>query len=179
MILKFSKKTLTHQFGFTLVESMVVVAIIGILSSIAIPSIKRYQAKSKTTEAKLQLALTYSSETVFNSEYNVYASCLGSMGYDPSVEALQRYYGIGIDATFGEAESYSNGGESCSMGASRFASGKISNGISSVTVGSIVGGGGTTGSFTVVAIGNIMPDGGTDVWTINDSKVIKNIRVGY
>jgi len=85
--------------GFTLVELMVVVAIIGLLSAVAIPNFKKYQAKSKTSEAKLQLASIYSAETAFFSDYDNFASCLSLMGYDPSNEVGQRYYAMGFGAT--------------------------------------------------------------------------------
>jgi type IV pilus assembly protein PilA len=42
--------------GFTLIELMIVVAIIGILSSVAIPSLQRMQLRSKTTERALVLS---------------------------------------------------------------------------------------------------------------------------
>lgn len=89
-------KSLKRQDGFTLVELMVVVAIIGLLSAVAIPNFKKYQAKSKMSEAKLQLAAVYTAETSFYSDYNMYAQCLVYMGFDPGPEYLNRYYAVGF-----------------------------------------------------------------------------------
>ena len=48
-----------RESGFTLIELMIVVAIIGVLSAIAVPSFIRYIKKSKTTEARMHLEKIY------------------------------------------------------------------------------------------------------------------------
>lgn len=90
-------KTLRRQDGFTLVELMVVVAIIGLLSAVAIPNFQKYQARSKTAEAKLQLSAIYTAEASFFADYNVYHTCLNYMGYNPAEEISSRYYAVGFN----------------------------------------------------------------------------------
>lgn len=85
------------QKGFTLVELMVVVAIIGLLSAVAIPNFQKYQARSKTTEAKLQLSAIYTAEASFYGSYDLYSYCLNYMGYNPSEEVTSRYYTTGFN----------------------------------------------------------------------------------
>ena len=90
-------KSLRRQDGFTLVELMVVVAIIGLLSAVAIPNFKKDQAKAKVSEAKLQLSGLYMAMTSFFSDFNTYGGCLSYMGFDPSGEKNSRYYGVGFN----------------------------------------------------------------------------------
>lgn len=48
-------RRLKKQRGFTLVELMIVVAIIGILAALAVYGVKRYMTSAKTAEAREQL----------------------------------------------------------------------------------------------------------------------------
>src|SRR5205085_2912765 len=98
-------KSLKRQDGFTLVELMVVVAIIGLLSAVAVPNFKKYQAKAKVSEAKLQLSALYTAETAFFSDYNIYHNCLAYMGFDPGPESANRYFAIGINTAAATAPS--------------------------------------------------------------------------
>lgn len=84
-----------NQAGFSLVELMVVVAIIGILASLAIPSIGKYMAKARQSEAKTQLSSLYTAEKAFFAEYTAYDSRFGAIGYSP--EGKLRY-NVGFSA---------------------------------------------------------------------------------
>ena len=60
--------------GFTLIELMIVVAIIGILAAIAIPNFLRFQLKAKSSEGKTNLAAIRTAEESFFAEFNRYVS---------------------------------------------------------------------------------------------------------
>jgi type IV pilus assembly protein PilA len=60
--------------GFTLIELMIVVAIIGILAAIAIPNFLRFQLKAKSSEGKTNLAAIRTAEESYYSEFGVYVS---------------------------------------------------------------------------------------------------------
>ena len=65
-------KSFRKQEGFTLIELMIVVAIIGILAAIAIPNFLPYQMKSRQAEAKTNLQAIKTSEVAFQAERGCY-----------------------------------------------------------------------------------------------------------
>ena len=60
--------------GFTLIELMIVVAIIGILAAIAIPNFVKFQCRSKQSEAKGNLKALYVSEESYRAENDSYSA---------------------------------------------------------------------------------------------------------
>jgi type IV pilus assembly protein PilA len=75
------KKMLNNKKGFTLIELMIVVAIIGILAAIAIPNFMNYQCKAKQAEAKTLLGNVRVAQEAYNAEHDTYGSTLASIGF--------------------------------------------------------------------------------------------------
>lgn len=93
--------------GFTIVELLIVVAIIGILAMVGIPMYKRMVQKARKAEAKVALGGLFTTETVFYSEYGAYGNQLCHIGFDLS--SMYRfgqfwysggYYSIGFPNSF-------------------------------------------------------------------------------
>ena len=84
--------------GFTLIELMIVVAIIGILSAIALPNFVRFQARAKQSEAKEMLSSAFSAQESWFAENQYYAGT-GTIGY--AVAGAPKYYGLPTVTTTG------------------------------------------------------------------------------
>jgi len=74
---------LKNANGFSLVELMVVVAIIGILASVAVPQFQKFTFKARLTEAKAGLTSLFTAEKAFYGEWSEFDSRFGVIGYAP------------------------------------------------------------------------------------------------
>lgn len=88
--------------GFTLIELMIVVAIIGVLAAIAIPNFIKFQARSKQSEAKANLKAIYTAQKAYFAENDKYSREMGKIGFSP--ERGNRYaYRLATTCTTTEA----------------------------------------------------------------------------
>jgi type IV pilus assembly protein PilA len=83
-------RTGLRPWGFTLVELMIVIAIIGILAAIAIPNFIRFQARSKQSEVKANLKGLFTAELAYYGEKSAYTECIRKLGWGP--ERGNRYH---------------------------------------------------------------------------------------
>jgi prepilin-type N-terminal cleavage/methylation domain-containing protein len=99
--------------GFTLVELLIVTAILGVLAAVAVPAYQSYVAKSRQVEAKVVLSDIFVSMQSFRLEAGSFSVCLALMGYTaPPPE--QRYYTVGFNALPSAGNNCSPiGGRSC------------------------------------------------------------------
>lgn len=74
------KMILSKSEGFSLVELMVVVAIIAVLSVIAVPNFFKFLAKAKRSEAYMNLGSIYTAQKAYWAEHGTYTDKLSGQG---------------------------------------------------------------------------------------------------
>jgi prepilin-type N-terminal cleavage/methylation domain-containing protein len=80
-----------NEAGFSLVELMVVVGIIGILASLALPKMQVFMAKARQAEAKSKLSNVYVLQQSYFTESNQFSATAADIGLNTAVGSNDFY----------------------------------------------------------------------------------------
>lgn len=142
--------------GFTLIELMIVVAIIAFLAVIAMPTMTKYLAKAKRAEAYMNLNAAYTAQKLYRAEHGSYATVLrgaGGVGWEP-----EGYRGGGKQERYCYTYGFAQGQEG-----SHYFTGNLGAPSSSLSQ-SHAG----KDSFMIIAAADIDGDGEFDILGINE-----------
>ncbi len=78
----FRERAATRSSGFTLIELMIVVAIIGVMTSIAFPNYRNFRFRASRTEGMLGLKGLHIAQTSYYAEVGRYGSSFDEIGFE-------------------------------------------------------------------------------------------------
>ena len=182
-----------HRFSnsaFSMIELMVVVAIIGVLAAIGLPEYSKFQAKARQSEAKLALAALFTAEESFRQHWNTFSVDLANIGFSVQGTRLRYVTGflpvsctnyptttggapaetVSVSNTWSDGAAVNTNGSSWALGTQTK---PTSSGLTACS--------GT--SFTATAYGTPTTSGvdpgptAGDTWLVNENKLITNSQV--
>lgn len=143
--------------GFSLIELIVVVGIIGILAAVAISNYLTYQAKTRQAEVKAVLGGAFISATIaaLNQNGTYVITDISQLGFSPSGTPKYSYW-YDVSGTPTAIPGSSTDTSPCNVTIAP-------SGVAASATG-----------FTMGARGNIDNDPACDEWLINDRKILTN-----
>ncbi len=184
-------RMLKSQAGFSLIELMIVVAIIGILATVAIPNFTRFQAKARQSGGKTLLAGYFSAQKATYSEFTYFPGNLPGAGYKPEGQLVYRLIAADNAAAAGSATTNpaDTGNAGTCVGTNSTVANCAATGLvpgttwvelatGAACTGSAAGGAmGAAGTFTA-CVGATIGGATGDTWTINEVKLVNNTSNG-
>lgn len=146
--------------AFSIIELMIVVAIIAFLAAIAVPKIFNYYAKAKQAEVAINLASLHTAQQAYYAEHGTYSNILsgpGGIGWKPEGNF---YYTYGF---------YFSGAQE---GVNYFV-GKLGTPPQNLS-----GSNATKDNFIAKSAGNVNSKS-IDVWQIDESKKLEHVINGF
>ena len=157
--------------GFTLIELMIVVAIIGILAAIAIPNFLKFQAKARQSEAKTNLAGIATAEIAYYAEKQFWGHTFEIIGYAPTGKTKYALF-LADPGTVATDSAIADTDGSCAGGPTECVDQACTDVPTLVDV-DVMNTAATSG-FTAHAVGNIDSDTLYDCWYIDQNKHPEN-----
>ena len=155
------------RLAFSLVELMIVIAIVAFLATISIPSYFKYLAKAKQTEVALNLASLHAAELSYwasNGTYSAKLAGSGGVGWEPA--GYKAGHKPNFYYTYGFQSSDQTGGISYFVGKLNTSVDHLKNTFAN------------NNDFVAAAAADLLGNGHIDIWTIDENRNITHVEDG-